>query len=798
MKVKKSRISLVAFWVLAASGALYPSAVNAVLSPVLAETGKIAFSIDGVGTNSASGIIDVDKPSGATVRVAVFACATTGFTGTMPADGAVTLAGVPVSWGQNIPNGIQSFNTFADVTTIVKPLIDAAPAGNVPMTVAELNPSFWDGCALAVVFDDPAQPTDSSVTIVFGAQATSGDSFAITLAQPLDLTNVASKADMGLAITFSFQGGGPPTHLCGTDVGQDSQIDVNASRLSSCAGNFDDAAESGTNGNLFTVGGLSDGNDNPADALQRAADGQVPRVVDDELYDLKPFVMTGDTLISVATINPSADDNIFLAYFRTSVPSIVGEGIVLAPGNAQNPVGTNHTVTATIVDDNGAPITGRQVDFEIVSGPHAGLTGSDTSDVNGEATFTYAGTATGQDVIVARFVDSQAQTQTSNSVTKLWVDCGDNLVNQTSEQCDGTADTACPGLCRPAGDPQECTCASTTVCGDNLVNQPSEECDGTADDACPGLCTTNCTCAPQPVCGDNAINQPGEECDGTADAQCPGLCRPAGGTDECTCIDPTCGDNLVNQTSEQCDGTDDGACPGRCQIDCTCGPAQFCGDNVVNLPGEVCDGTDDASCPGRCIAAGATGECTCSLCGNGMIDGAESCDDGNTVEGCRPDQPQKPLDACKNDCTEAICKDPSRIYFGRELDRIRIHGRIELTAPRLPAPADANLQLRISSPAIAGGVVFETSLAPVGMPSGTIEGTATRYRYADRGARRTGGMSSVLIRKRGGFSYAVTIDAYGDLSNATSPMTTHIMLGGHEWTVTAPWFRTTNGWRSAH
>lgn len=31
-------------------------------------------------------------------------------------------------------------------------------------------------------------------------------------------------------------------------------------------------------------------------------------------------------------------------------------------------------------------------------------------------------------------------------------------------------------------------------CGDNLVNKPNEECDGTADAACPGLCQNDCTC----------------------------------------------------------------------------------------------------------------------------------------------------------------------------------------------------------------------------------------------------------------------------------------------------------------
>lgn len=106
------------------------------------------------------------------------------------------------------------------------------------------------------------------------------------------------------------------------------------------------------------------------------------------------------------------------------------------------------------------------------------------------------------------------------------------------------------------------------TCGDNVVNQAIEECDGTDDTACPGQCRADCTCPPSPTCGDNVVNQASEACDGTDDGACPGECRA-----DCTCPPPpTCGDNVVNQAGEECDGTDGGACPGRCQADCTCPP----------------------------------------------------------------------------------------------------------------------------------------------------------------------------------------------------------------------------------
>src|SRR5439155_197758 len=115
--------------------------------------------------------------------------------------------------------------------------------------------------------------------------------------------------------------------------------------------------------------------------------------------------------------------------------------------------------------------------------------------------------------------------------------CGDNRVNQVTEQCDGAASAACPGRCRA-----DCTCQPLPRCGDGTVNQPSEVCDRADDSACPGRCRADCTCAP-PRCGDNLVDQAGEECDGTTSPACPGRCR-----------------------------TDGAACPGLCQPDCTCGP----------------------------------------------------------------------------------------------------------------------------------------------------------------------------------------------------------------------------------
>lgn len=67
--------------------------------------------------------------------------------------------------------------------------------------------------------------------------------------------------------------------------------------------------------------------------------------------------------------------------------------------------------------------------------------------------------------------------------------CGDN-VRCGTEACDGTDSAACPGLCNA-----NCTC-NLPRCGDNIINQPSEQCDGTGTPLCPAgsYCATNCTC----------------------------------------------------------------------------------------------------------------------------------------------------------------------------------------------------------------------------------------------------------------------------------------------------------------
>ncbi|WP_235856277.1 Ig-like domain-containing protein [Methanolobus halotolerans] len=373
------------------------------LSPMVTETGKLSLSVDGLGT-AGTGIIQVEKPAGATVRSAYMAAASL-WGPNQIADGQIEIDGQDVNWDDFVYK--YTYNHWADVTSLVKAKIDNAPAGRIDFTITEEYSYNIDGSVLVVIFDDPSQVNDNTIVLLFGAQDIDGDTFNLLLAEPINKSVPDMSFDMGLGISYSYQSGSS----------QYSIVEVNGQRLTSAAGGSDDG-EIASNGQLITVGGLDDSNENPVSPFQTAYNDQR---LDDELYNILSFVESGNSTISVYTRNPSNDDNIFFAYFNLkSTVAVVGEGIVLGPASATNPVGTYHTVTATVQDNNGDPVESKEVNFEILSGPHQGLTNSAYTDSNGEATFTYLGTDDGSDVIIASFINSQQSTVYSNQITKVW------------------------------------------------------------------------------------------------------------------------------------------------------------------------------------------------------------------------------------------------------------------------------------------------------------------------------------------------------------------------------------------
>src|SRR4051812_35836170 len=313
---------------------IYGSISGTSITPFTTETGLISLSSDALGTNDpAGGVIQVQKPAGATVRKAYLLAATVpGNYNITNTD--ITLDGLAVTFTSTVANtsisGIVN-NFLGDVTSLVKAKIDAAPAGLVSFTAAEgVNTNSIDGVILAVILNDPTQTRSNTIVLLFGAQNTTGDTFNLGLANPIDKNAQGFALNMSLGISFSFQG-----------CGQFSTVDVNGQRLTSSAGGQDDGQAA--NGALITAGGVGDTTTNPADPNGGPCAGTTPRY-DDELYDLAPFVQNGDKAIKIDTLNPSGDDNIFFAaLFVGANQAIVGEGILLSPSSATNAVGTQHT-----------------------------------------------------------------------------------------------------------------------------------------------------------------------------------------------------------------------------------------------------------------------------------------------------------------------------------------------------------------------------------------------------------------------------------------------------------------------
>ena len=76
-------------------------------------------------------------------------------------------------------------------------------------------------------------------------------------------------------------------------------------------------------------------------------------------------------------------------------PPTPGQG-----GGVVGPAGGDQSITITLTNQDGSPIAGQGVGFNITQGPNAGQSGSDTTNGSGNATFNYqAGDGTGTDVI---------------------------------------------------------------------------------------------------------------------------------------------------------------------------------------------------------------------------------------------------------------------------------------------------------------------------------------------------------------------------------------------------------------
>jgi hypothetical protein len=269
--------------------------------------GNGGYSADGLGQNTTGGVVSADVPAGSTVRQA-YLYGTYSFT----TDPDLTQRTIDVDGTSVVLTKISDLNAFlstarADVTSQVAAKVGTG--GAITDFAVNSDPSGLDGVALVVIYSNPVSPL-TTIAVLDGSASQTGDSASFNFAAPLDKTTAGFSATMTLGSGFSFQGFAPG-HDCGTEFAQASIVDINGQRLTSCAGHYDDGLAD--NGALITVGGAGDDILNPFDPFQSPADAALPRVQDDERYDINPFLAQGDTGVTIASSNPSQDDNLFLS-----------------------------------------------------------------------------------------------------------------------------------------------------------------------------------------------------------------------------------------------------------------------------------------------------------------------------------------------------------------------------------------------------------------------------------------------------------------------------------------------------
>ncbi|MEM6956766.1 MAG: DUF4215 domain-containing protein [Myxococcota bacterium] len=292
--------------------------------------------------------------------------------------------------------------------------------------------------------------------------------------------------------------------------------------------------------------------------------------------------------------------------------------------------------------------------------------------------------------------------------------CGNGRVDE-GEDCDGDdlGGMACTGRgftggtlsCSSRCDFIESACENDT-CGNGTI-EAGEDCDGAAlnDATCVELgfsggdvsCSADCTFITSACtnCGDGRVDG-FEACDGDdlAGQSCTTM-GFTGGTLSCNagcvfnasaCVTTRCGNGTV-ESGEECDDGDtrDGDGCTACVVDegWTCSGATsvcapVCGDGMV-VGAEPCDGANlnGATCETRGFVGGTlacnacafdTAGCNNDVCGNGVINFGEACDDGNNL----------PFDGCAADCTvDPTFYMPLRLRGGEGSNHGRLEARFE-------------------------------------------------------------------------------------------------------------------------
>ena len=202
-------------------------------------------------------------------------------------------------------------------------------------------------------------------------------------------------------------------------------------------------------------------------------------------------------------------------------------------------------------------------------------------------------------------------------------------------------DGCCPDGCTQAQD-DDCSAS----CGDGVIDgSAGETCEAGSATPCPSSCNDSVACTSDVRTGSatncnvrcNHVNitQPinGDGC-------CP---AGANANNDNNCV-ATCGNRVV-ESGERCDGN----CPTACNDNKVCTSDQLIGSGCsrrCNFPDITAPANGDGCCP---AGANATNDDSCpSVCGNGVVEPGEGCDDrnGTAGDGCA---------SCQIETSEQMC-----------------------------------------------------------------------------------------------------------------------------------------------
>lgn len=260
-------------------------------------------------------------------------------------------------------------------------------------------------------------------------------------------------------------------------------------------------------------------------------------------------------------------------------------------------------------------------------------------------------------------------------------------------------------VCIEAGE----SCIRVVTCG-NGVLEGDEVCDDnntTASDGCSANCSKvepnfSCVkpgvpCVPVPVCG-NSVRERGEQCDdGEEEPEdgdgCSADCQQEEGyfcSPGEACVPIACGDG--NRTpNEQCD---DG--PGSVGV-----PGTATG-------GDGCSTTCTVETGWRCSSTGCT-----PICGNGVVDGIEQCDDDDleSGDGCSAGCKVEPYYTCNSAdpsvCVSQIVCGNGTVDPGEVCDFARAGQSACYNTTNNPAQACKGFNNELVDPAVCGNGVIE-------------------------------------------------------------------------------------------